>query len=331
MIKKTSYFVIAFNITDEKNLKKIKKAWQKEAQLDASVGRLYKSREATTENVLGGQVALMRVVNNIGKIVKVINVRTPMGLAISKDKTLYTGSNHWIYEIKNGKVVRELNNFLFNCIHGLFLTKRNTLLVVSTGIDAILEISPLQSDKITWSWFAPEQGFPISKIGNVRTLDYSSKLQGIEYSTPLHTTHVNSIIEEDGEILATLFHQGMLVKIDKKTGKTTILFAGLKNAHSIKKNKNEYLVCDTKGNRVFLLNKDFSIKQVLKNDFDWVQCALFSRDNDVIIADSNNGRIILWDRSSTQYVTLYKFKPGKKRIGSIIEIDKATAESVFGI
>jgi len=331
---KDKFLILAFNITNPKYLRKIKKAWKKELIKDIVIGRSQKETEKITSAVLGGRVVLLKLnENNKGSEIAYVNVRTPMGICLSENRdSLFTGSDHWIYEIRNGQVVRELNNNLFNCIHGISLTSRNTLLVASTGVDAILEVDPERPRENLWHWFAPENGFPISKNGEIRTLDYSKKLQGVEFSTPLHTTHLNSILQKSRDkIFAVFFHQGSLVEIDKRTNRATILLSGLKNPHGIKSSNNEYLVSDTKGNRVFILDKNFKIQKQISSDFDWVQDAIFTQERDVIVADSNNGRLILWKRENNKLKKIYQYNQDKLRIGSIMEIALKSAVKIFGI
>jgi len=331
---KDKFLIVAFNITNSKYLKKIKRVWKKELIKDTVAGRDQKETEKITSDKLGGKLVLLKLSKgNKCSELSYISIKTPMGICLSKDAgSLFTGSDHWIYEIREGRVIRELNNDLFNCIHGISLTPKNTLLVASTGVDAILEIDPDRPRKNLWHWFAPENGFPISKNGEIRIIDYDEKLQGIEFSTPLHTTHLNSVLQiNEDKILVTFFHQGNLVEIDKRTNKTTILLSGLKNPHGIKSSNNEHLISDTKGNRAFILDKDFKIQRQISSDFDWVQDTIFTQERDVIVADSNNGRLILWKRENNQLKKIYQYNQDELRIGSIMEVTQGIAIKIFGI
>jgi WD40 repeat protein len=328
------FLILAFNITNPEYLRKIKKAWEKQLVNDTVVGRKQKETEIITSDKLGGKLVLLKMNKDYEcSEVSKVKVRTPMGICLSKSgDSLFTGSDHWIYEIRNSQVVRKLNNPLFNCIHGISFTLENTLLVASTGVDAIIEINPEKPEKCLWSWFAPDHGFLISKNGGIRTLNYNKRLQCIEFSTPVHTTHVNSILQKNrNKILAVLFHQGSLVEIDKKTGKTAILLSGLKNPHGIKKRNNEYLICDTKGNRVFILDINFKIKKQISSNFNWVQDAIFTQEGNIILADSNNGRLWLWEREKDNLKIIYQYDPNQLRIGSIMEISYGNAIKVFRI
>ncbi len=86
----------------------------------------------------------------------------------------------------------------------------------------------------------------------------------------------------------------------------------------------QYLVSDTKGNRVIIMNKDYKISNIIQNNFDWVQDAIFVSDGNVLVADSNNGRIVHWDKENQLYSEVYSYNTGQRRIGSIIEISKKT-------
>lgn len=335
MYKEEKFFIISFNITNSQYLKKIKNAWRKQTLLSSAVGRHDDDETISiTSDVLGGEVALMALNDKLDMgVIKRIKVCTPMGMCLSKNgDALYTGSDHWMYKIKEGKIINKLDNDLFNCVHGIYKTKKNTIYVTSTGIDSILEIYPNNPSKQIWSWFATENGYPISKNGEIRSLNYCNKLQGIEFCTPKHTTHINSAIESGkNKILATLFHQGELIEINKSTKKTTVLLSGLRNPHGIKKTNKQYLVSDTRGNRVIIMNKDYKISNIIQNNFDWVQDAIFVSDGNVLVADSNNGRIVHWDKENQLCSEVYSYNADQRRIGSIIEVSKKSAECIFNI
>ena len=119
-----------------------------------------------------------------------------------------------------------------NYLHSFRATQRG-LLVASTGVDAIVELD--DEFDTTWQWWATEHGYPASFCGPVRDLDRSQDHRGLKYDTPLHTTHVNSAAELDDEsVLATLFHQGVLVEIDRASGRSRPVLRSLLRPHAVR-------------------------------------------------------------------------------------------------
>ncbi len=143
-------------------------------------GRNDEDTRSITSDQLGGEIILINPLN-LRKIIKRIDVRTPMGLFYDKKRNvLLAGSDHYISLISGGKVVGIVNNNLFNCIH----------------------------------WLAAENGYNKDPFDKVRVVNRGVIHQGAEYCTSQHTTHVNSVVEfKPNQLLATLFHQGLLVEL----------------------------------------------------------------------------------------------------------------------
>src|SRR5207247_659860 len=85
-----------------------------------------------------------------------------------------------------------------------------------------------------WSWWATEQGLDVTPRGRQRVLDRTVDYRGVEFGTLAQTTHVNAAIElPDGQMLASLFHQGMLVAIDRESGRWRPVLEGLRHPHAL--------------------------------------------------------------------------------------------------
>jgi hypothetical protein len=248
-----------------------------------------------------------------------------------KRETLYVGSNKRIRKIRNGKIVGELDNNLFNDIHSLSKSRRNNLLITSTGIDSILEIDFDNPKKIIWDWFATESGYNKTPTGKTRIINRKLNYQNITTTTPEHTTHINSCLNyKKGKILATLFHQGQLVEIDMKTKKSRILLNNLKCPHHIRKRKDGYLISDTKNNRVLILDKKFNTKKIIENDYNWVQDAIELKNGDFVIGDSNNDRFIRVNKNGDE-LGILKMKKNTRKMFSFLTITKREAINIFGL
>ncbi len=94
-------------------------------------------------------------------------------------------------------------------------------------------------------------------------------------------------------ILATLFHQGELVRINKYNYKVDVLLSGLSCPHGIRAYKQgQWSIADTKNNRVLLLDENFKIFDVVQSNFDWVQDHCHTLKNTILVADANNSKVV---------------------------------------
>src|SRR3989442_10596316 len=121
---------------------------------------------------------------------------------------------------------------LFNALHSISRT-RHGYLVASTGLDLLLEFN--REGEILWEWWATDHGFEETPTGRHRVLDKSADYRTVQYGTLSQTTHVNSAAElPDGRILASLFHQGAVIVIDRETGPWQVVLEGLDHPHAVR-------------------------------------------------------------------------------------------------
>lgn len=325
--------VVSFFVTNPKALVKLKDQWdRRDAEHKGYLGRSKEEHEAVSSKTFGGSIALIDP-NNLG-FGFIFEIKCPVATGMYYYKTkdiLYVGSNKWIRKIKHGKIIGSLGIGLFNDIHALSESLGGNLLVTSSGVDAILEINLDDPRKIVWDWFATENGYNKTPTGNVRVIDRKSNFQTITTTTPEHTTHINSCLNyRKNKILATLFHQGELIEINMKTKESKTLLRGLKCPHSIRKRKGGYLVSDTRNNRVLLLDKNFEIKKILKNNYDWVQDTIELSNGNLVIGDSNNNRIIRVDKNGKE-LEISQTEKNSRKIFSFLAITKSGAMDIFGI
>lgn len=183
-------------------------------------------------------------------------------------------------------------------------------LVTSSGTDAVLEITA--DGEQLWTWLACEHGFGQTSRGPAIRIDRQHDYRSTPIDTLDQSTHCNSALaaELDGRdvVLATLFHQGQLISIDKRTGKYSVLVNGMRNPHSVRPRAGGWVVSEARQGAVVLLDKDFWIAEVIEQDFNWVQDALpFNADQQLIIADANNGRFVLWDIANAKAIRDIKY------------------------
>lgn len=268
---------------------------------------------------LGGKIVIIDWVNK--KIIWDIDIDLPAGI------TYYNGllfansmKNHILGFDKSKKIQHLIKNKNFNSLHSLIKTPKG-FLVTSSGTDLILEVDIL--GKTLFEWWATDHGFNMTPSGEERILD-KEKNHSIEiYPTLSQTTHVNSALPYKWDsILATLFHQGVLIKINKQTGDSVVLLEGLSNPHAIYSVTNGFLISDTHNNRALVLDENFRVTREIKAEFKWVQDAIMESGGNFIIADADNNRIVeVLGQDKNSIISTYDFNK-EWRIFQIKEISE---------
>jgi len=234
-----------------------------------------------------------------GECLWTLQLESPAGFCIV-DRRIYVASmvGNRIYTLGEDLGLEDsFSSGLMNDLHTAAVDG-DGIILTSSGTDAIIRYS--FEGKKTWSWLAPDHGYNRTSAGQRRrvreSVDY--RLAG-NVATPDQTTHINSAlpttIEGCDAILATLFHQGELITIDRRTGAARVLLRGLNRPHSIRPRSQGWSLCSSGDSVVALLDSDFSIVSILKRDFDWVQDAVEVDPERMLIADANNHRLVVWD------------------------------------
>jgi hypothetical protein len=175
----------------------------------------------------------------------------------------------------------------FNHIHTLDRTSRG-LLVSSSGTDLIAEID--EQGQLVWELFLFEHGYGGKRYrlgqGFDRAADYNRR-----YLPAALTTHPNSaILVGEHLVLATLFTPGELVRIDRRSGQVDVVLGGLRHPHSIRRRAGGgYMLCDTEGGAVVLLDRDLHLEARIPVSAPWIQDAVLAGERLLIVA---NRRII---------------------------------------
>jgi hypothetical protein len=121
----------------------------------------------------------------------------------------------------------------------------------------------------------------------------------VTYGTLAQTTHVNSAAElPDGTVLATLFHQGMVIAIDRESGDWQPVLEGLNHPHSVRVlNENYITVADTGHGRALLVHlkdRKGTIETQVAADTNWLQDCCYDYQNDRwFLVDGKNSRVDL--------------------------------------
>lgn len=234
-----------------------------------------------------------------GKVIRTVVLDTPSGFAV-KDGTLYVASmygNRILALNRSFEIVDTFATRLMNDLHGVSLCQ-DGLLVSSSGADAVLEISFTGTPK--WEWLATEHGFGRNLTGHhVRTKrNHDYRLNVI--ATGAQATHCNSALPHRlagrDVVLVTLFHQGRLISVDRATGRPALLVRGMRNPHAVRRLADGWVMSDSRSSTVVMLDEDFWVSSIIEADFNWVQDAVpLGEGAEILIADANNSRIVLWD------------------------------------
>jgi hypothetical protein len=113
------------------------------------------------------------------------------------------------------------------------------------------------------------------------------------------TTHINSAAElPDGRFLASLFHQGMVIAIDRETGEWQTILEGLDHPHAVRVlDENHFTVADTVRGRALLVNIDKDggrVIQEINSGTTWLQDCRYDVDHNCwILVDGKNSRVML--------------------------------------
>ena len=246
-----------------------------------------------------GKIGLLCLLDEAGQPQQTVEMLSPAGMARS-DKGVFVASSSTIHHFSP-----DLSTFrqdavsqpLFNVLHSISRT-RNGYLVASTGVDALAEFD--EQGDLLWDWWAHEHGFDMTPMGVPRFLDKTEDQRGIKYGTLDQSTHVNSAAElPDGRILATLFHQGMVVMIDRESGDWQPVLEGLNHPHAVRVLDDQHFTrADTGTGRallVSLVNQRGRIVMEVKVETNWLQDAQYSeRDDCWFLVDGKHSRVLLY-------------------------------------
>jgi hypothetical protein len=229
---------------------------------------------------------------------KTLDLKMAAGMAPSNNGVLVTsfGSIHEV-DVDMGVVQHDVvSSPLFNALHSISRTRRGYL-VASTGLDLLVEFN--REGEILWTWWAIDHGFDLTPTGHHRIIDKAADHRTIQYGTLNQTTHVNAAAElPDGRFLASFFHQGMVIAIDRDTGEWQPILEGLDHPHAVRVlDEDHFTVADTVRGRALLarIKKDGGhIERVIETKTGWLQdCRYDEHYQCWVLVDGKNSRILL--------------------------------------
>lgn len=259
---------------------------------------------------MGGKLQLFQHDGTLGGITSLGEIYRdkPFGTQFVEGEGLYfltglpcpvdgTPANEHIVRLnEQGKIDLEIRSPLFSQLRSIRRTEKG-LLVTSSGVDAILEVD--LKGKLTWSWWATEQGYDQAHGGGTRVVDKGIDHRLKCYPGRLQTTHMNSAIVDPydpSKIITVLFYQGALAKIDRKTLTTEVVAEGLSGPHHIRPHSKGYMVSNSRKGQVIFFDRDFKIRETIQATgqyfpVKWVQDAIETPFDTHLVADCNTFRL----------------------------------------
>src|SRR5579875_478770 len=242
----------------------------------------------------GGRVCL---IEDMGCTQKTVDLKLAAGM-VDSDRGVFVTAFGSVHEVDSNLGLRQNVVSLpqFNALHSISRTRRGYL-VASTGLDLLLEFN--RDGEVLWSWWATDHGFEFTPGGRRRKIDKTADHRNIQYGTLSQTTHINSAAElPDGRFLASLFHQGMVIAIDRETGEWQPILEGLDHPHAVRVlDENHFTVADTVRGRALLVNIDKDggrVLQEIDSGTTWLQDCRYDVDHNCwILVDGKNSRVML--------------------------------------
>ena len=229
---------------------------------------------------------------------RIVDVNLAAGMVDSEQGVLVStfGSIHELNP-ETGALQHDVISLpLFNALHSLSRS-RNGYLVASTGVDLLVECN--RQGEVLWTWWATDHGFAETPTGQLRELDKTADQRTQKYGTLAQTTHVNSVAElPDGRVLATLFHQGTVIAIDRVTGEWQTLVEGLDHPHAVRVlDEEHFTVADTVHGKALLVSlkgQKATVEVEIDGETSWLQsCSYDARHNCWVLVDGKNSRVVV--------------------------------------
>jgi hypothetical protein len=264
------------------------------------------------EEDLGG---LLCLIEDMGCSQHTIGLTMAAGMVASEQGVFVTafGGIHEVDADLSSLHENVVSSPLFNALHSISCTRRGYL-VASTGLDLLLEFN--RDGEVLWSWWATDHGFELTPAGRPRIVDKAADHRTIKYGTLNQTTHINSAAElPDGRILASLFHQGMVIVIDRETGAWQPVLEGLDHPHAVRVlDEEHFTVADTVHGRALLVRTNKvggHVEEEIDAGTSWLQdCHYDGAHNCWILVDGKNSRVILRrGRSGDKTFAQFDFDP----------------------
>lgn len=240
----------------------------------------------------------------------------------------------WAYSSENTVFVRgarelQITHPWFSYIHTLdFSRDGKRLLVASSGFDLIMEFD-LHTSECVWEWWAWEHGYnrgtdadghPVVlsrkplKDADGRVLVITDPKKQV-LPTAMRAAFINSVSyhpKDERFILATLFHAGSVIEIDRETGKSRERLGGMKSPHGGRAVGKSLMATSTGSGEVVVRQDEQEVRYALKGlpgkptalaDKEWLQNTLQLGEHYLAI-DSNRTSFVIFNPELACYDTI---------------------------
>jgi hypothetical protein len=251
------------------------RALNRQLGIDTSVNRDAPALLRQVRGSFGGRLVLLDWSGR--RVLADLPVAGAAGLATHEDVIIVCSwTEHCVYLLRGRERVAALTHPWFNYIHSVDVTPQGTFLLASAGSDLVVEVT--DAGQVVWEWFGPEHGYDRRPDGTPVFFDRKADYRTMPRSTAEQATHVNSVIRWSGDtVLATLFHQGQLIAIDRPTGRATVILEGLSKPHGIHRRDGGFILSDTLGHRIILLDERLNGYTEIPYGAQWLQDAIPTR------------------------------------------------------
>ena len=276
------------------------------------------------EPALGGVVSL--TINN-GKLYNenvLSQLKEPRGIDFLHNK-LAVSSADKVFVLTDK--MQTLENDYFSYIHTVSFSPfdDNRLLVSSSGFDCIFEYN-LKHSNLSWEWFAWENGFDKGKDPKTNTdvlltrekrqaelwqkegraylLIDNPKAQSLP--TAQRSAFINSVAyhkNREDLILATFFHAGKMMQINKKDNSSVSIINNMQHPHGGKQSDIISLATSTNSGEVVVVKDGVEYryyttllegKPIELGDMEWLQNSIMI-DDYILTIDSNRTSFLIFD------------------------------------
>lgn len=279
---------------------------------------------------LGGVVSLSLNKGKLLNDVVLSHLKEPRGIDFLNNK-LAVSSEEKVFVLTDE--IQTLENDYFSYIHTVSFCPLddNRLMVSSSGFDCIFEYD-LKESNLIWEWFAWENGFdrgkdPIthSDVLLTRHKDQAKKWQqeGKTFllidnpktqslPTAQRSAFINSVayhMNKEHLILATFFHAGKMMQINKKDNSVVTVIESMQHPHGGKQSDTISLSTSTNSGEIVLIKDSIEYRYYTNElegkpselgDMEWLQNSIFV-DDFIITIDSNRTSFLIFSPDKGLY------------------------------
>jgi hypothetical protein len=248
------------------------RALYRQLGIDKSINRDAPELLRGVRRSFGGRLVLMDW--SAGRVLADTPIPGVSGIAIQYGAVVACSwIDQCVYVLRGRERVCAASHPWFNHLHSIDVTPRNTYLLASAGSDLIVEVD--SDGQVVWTWFGPEHGYDAQPEGRPVFFDRNADYRLMRRATSEQAMHVTSaILQRDDTVLATLFHQGELIAIDRGSGRATVRVRGLSKPHGIHRRDGGFMLSDTLGHRIVLLNDALTCCSQIVYGSQWLQDAI---------------------------------------------------------